>query len=91
MKRFLSAVFSGHSLDQMARRGISEDQVRKVLDHPEKLVSIREGRIVAQGTVSEGGSSRRYMLRVFLDVDRKPPVVVTAYKTSKLEKYGDET
>lgn len=28
-----------------------------------------------------------YLLRVFVDVDRDPPDVVTAYRTSKIEKY----
>jgi hypothetical protein len=28
-----------------------------------------------------------YLMRVFVDVDRKPAEVVTAYRTSKIEKY----
>ena len=28
-----------------------------------------------------------YLLRVFVDVDRSPPEVVTVYRTSKMEKY----
>jgi hypothetical protein len=28
-----------------------------------------------------------YLLRVFVDTDRRPAEVVTAYRTSKLEKY----
>ena len=48
---------------------------------PEQVIPVREGRVVAQGLV--GG----YLLRVFVDVDRQPPEVVTAYRTSKIEKY----
>ena len=33
-------------------------------------------------------SRRSALLRVFVDDDRNPPVIVTAYKTNKLEKYG---
>lgn len=29
-----------------------------------------------------------YLVRVFVDVDRTPAVVVTAYRTSKIDKYG---
>jgi len=29
-------------------------------------------------------------VRVFVDVDREPPEVVTAYRTSKVEKYRKE-
>ena len=28
-----------------------------------------------------------YILRVFVDIDRKPPYVVIVYRTSKIEKY----
>jgi hypothetical protein len=31
--------------------------------------------------------ARVYLVRVFVDVDREPPEVVTAYRTSKLAKY----
>jgi hypothetical protein len=30
---------------------------------------------------------RRYLVRVIVDVEQDPPVVVTAYRTSKIEKY----
>ncbi len=42
---------------------------------------MRPGRVVAQGLIGE------YLLRVFIDIDRTPPEVVTAYQTSKIEKY----
>jgi len=41
---------------------------------------------VLQKRVSEHG--REFLVRVFVDVDRKPADVVTAYKTSKISKYG---
>lgn len=42
---------------------------------------MREGRVVAQARMGP------YLMRVFVDVDRSPPEVVTAYRTSKIEKY----
>jgi hypothetical protein len=38
--------------------------------------------VVAQALTSGG-----YLLRVFVDTDRHPPDIVTAYRTSKLDKY----
>jgi hypothetical protein len=32
-------------------------------------------------------AGRRYLLRMLVDVDRSPTEVVTAYRTSKIEKY----
>jgi hypothetical protein len=34
-----------------------------------------------------GAPARDYVVRVFVDVDRTPPQIVTAYRTSKLTKY----
>jgi hypothetical protein len=33
------------------------------------------------------GSDKAYLLRVFVDADRIPPEVVSAYRTSKIGKY----
>ena len=30
---------------------------------------------------------KQYLVRVFVDLDRHPAEVVTAYRTSKIEKY----
>jgi len=34
-----------------------------------------------------GFPPKTYLLRVFVDVDREPPAVVTIYLTSKIKKY----
>lgn len=75
------AVITGHATVQIKKRGIAVEQVRMVLAHPDDVMNVRPGRVVAQGIV--GGR----LLRVFVDVDRSPPAVVTAYLTSKIEKY----
>jgi len=76
-----NAIITGHARSQMARRQISEQELRQMLNNPEEILSVREGRVVAQGM------SRDYLLRVFVDVDRDPPEVVTAYRTSNIDKY----
>ena len=45
----------------------------------------RPGRDVLQSRVTMGG--RKYLIRVFVDWDRKPAEVVTVYRTSKIGKY----
>ena len=80
-------IFTDHALSKMARRGISEDQVAAVLVKPEQSDSVRKGRTVYQSKFSFGEPSKEYILRVFVDIDRNPPQVVTAYRTSKIEKY----
>ena len=80
-------VFTDHALAEMARRGISQEHVRDVLTSPEQMEEIREGRAVYQAKYDTGEPRKPYLLRIFVDIDRKPPHVVTVYRTSKIEKY----
>jgi Domain of unknown function (DUF4258) len=80
-------VFTDHALIEMARREISQEHVRNGLANPEQMEWIREGRAVYQGKYNMGEPRKTYLLRIFVDIDRKPPHVVTVYRTSKIEKY----
>ena len=75
------AILTEHAAGQMARRQLSEADVRRVLPEPEEVLPVRPGRVVAQGLIGT------HLIRVFVDVDRTPAEVVTAYQTSKIEKY----
>jgi hypothetical protein len=80
-------VFTEHALMEMERREISQEQVRNVLANPGQLEILRAERAVYQTKYDTGNPSKTYVLRVFVDVDRKPPAIVTVYRTSKIEKY----
>lgn len=88
---FDDAVFTVHARREMLRRGIVEEQVWEVLKDPESVLLVRTGRIVAQGITFFADSSRQYLLRIFIDVDRSPAEIVTVYRTSKLAKYRRTT
>ena len=81
------AVFTDHAREQLAARAIDEAACRAVLANPQAVHPVRRGRVVAQAVLPFTGRSGQYMLRVFVDVNRKPPEVVTAYRTSKIDKY----
>ena len=78
------AVLTEHALGQMAKRQVTAADVNRVLTSPEQVLEVRAGRVVAQAVAGE------YLLRVFVDVDRDPAEVVTAYRTSKIEKYRSQ-
>lgn len=83
---FSTARISGHALEQMAFRALSEAQVREVLTSFEQKEELSSTRLVLQKVFWE--DRKLFLLRVFVDIDSEPPVVVTVYKTSKLQKYG---
>jgi hypothetical protein len=72
---------------EMDRRQIKEADVVGVLDAPEQVERVREGRMIFQSRVRCGEPRVLYLLRVFVDVDRDPAEVVTVYRASKIRKY----
>ncbi len=74
-----------HAAFAMERRGVDETVVRRVLAAPEQRESVRLGRDVLQSRIEI--DKKTYLVRVFVDVDRRPAEVVTSYRTSKIEKY----
>jgi hypothetical protein len=70
---------------RIERRGLDQAVVADVVDHPQQRTDVRPCRAVLQSIVEMRGT--RYLVRVFIDVDRSPAEVVTAYRTSKLDKY----
>jgi len=76
-----------HAQKEMVRRQITGEEVAKVLGAPEQTETIREGREVYQSRLQSGEPGKTYLLRVFVDIDRFPPAVVTVYRTSKVAKY----
>jgi hypothetical protein len=76
-----------HARLEMARRQIDEGDIARVLAAPEQSEMVREGRVVFQSRIALGQPPQAYLLRVFVDVDRILPEVVTVYRTSKIAKY----
>ncbi len=76
---------TSHAAFEMRRRGITESVVRGILARPEQRHAVRPGRDVLQSRMAAAGKT--YLLRVFVDIDRTPAEVVTAYLTSRVAKY----
>ena len=76
-----------HAKLEMRRRQISEAEIAEVLVEPAEIESVRAGREIYQSKVKWGKPPEDYLLRVIVDTDRKPPAVVSAYRTSKIRKY----
>lgn len=70
-----------HARFEMERRGISEAEIVRVLSAPEQSDLVRPGRVVYQARMEFEEPGKIYLLRVFVDIDRQPAEVVTAYRT----------
>jgi len=70
----------------MQRRGIPNTVVESVLNQPQQVVTGRPGKQIYQSKV-DFGTGKTYLVRIVVAGDADPPVVVTLYRTSKIEKY----
>ena len=59
------------------------------MEHPHQIVSEKVGRKAYQSKL-DFGTGKTYLLRVIVDEDGESAVVVTAYRTSKIDKYWRE-
>ena len=78
---------SSHAEWEMQRRGIPTAMVQAVLNGPEQRMpdDSRAGRWIYQSRISFD-DGKLYLLRIVV-TEIEPQTVITAYRTSKIEKY----
>jgi len=78
--------FSQHAMEQMSRRRISEEVVKRAIDSPDLI--IQEENYVVYQKMEESGAGK-FLIRIFLNTSKNPPMVITVYRTSKISKYHE--
>ena len=81
--------FSKHVLEELEERQIPRMLVERVLESPEQKTSVLDNINCYQSRVEISG--KQYVVRVLVNDTVQPPVVVTAYRTSKIRKYWRES
>jgi len=77
---------SRHAEWELSRRQIPRELLEAVVQNPEQRLSQLGGTEIRQSRVTfEDG--RMYLLRAVVSLTKEPPLVVTVYRTSKIEKY----
>jgi ribosome biogenesis protein Nip4 len=76
--------FSKHFLEQIKLRDINIKEVEETLNKPDNIV-MEVDLTVYQKIISS--NNKTYLLRIFVNELKVPNVLITAYKTSKLNKY----
>ncbi len=87
---FDAYVITPHAERQMVRRNLDVDLVDRILAAPEQWFKVGPGRVVLQSKVFMGTPEKMYLVRVFVDIGRRPPEVITAYRTIKIWKYWED-
>jgi hypothetical protein len=77
-------IFSQHALEQMKERDISRETVENIMANPDQVNSY-EDLTVFQSL--ENIDNTLFLIRVFVNMRKTPNVVITVYRTSKINKY----
>lgn len=78
--------FSVHALERLDARDITKDDVIKVLtDYDFMNEQNTETNVYSKLLIK---NNKKYLYRVFVNSVKNTPLVITVYRTSKLEKYG---
>ncbi len=82
----MSFRFSKHAESELVLRQIPRELAEEVLRQPQQVVPERPPKKAYQSRVDFGGG-RIFLLRVILDDTIEPAIVVTLYRTKKIDKY----
>lgn len=71
----------------MKERGISEEMVLEIIGSPEQAIPDGPEKMIYQSIKYFEGDERNFLVRVFVNIIKQPNLVITVYRTSKIEKY----
>jgi hypothetical protein len=78
--------FSKHAESELALRQIPREFVEAVLRQPQQIVPERPPKKACQSQIDFGGG-KIFLVRVIVDDTVEPAMVVTVYRTTKINKY----
>jgi hypothetical protein len=76
-----------HAIFEMKRRRISKDLVLKVVRYPEQRIRLKTKRQICQCKYLDGIEKKQMLVRVVIEEINETVKIITAYKTSKIQKY----
>jgi hypothetical protein len=82
-------VLTDHARQEAQRRQIPLDWIESTLARPEQIEAGTNQRKILQSRVIADGKT--YLVRLIVEDWHQPPVVVTVYRTSKIDKYWSKT
>ena len=86
----MNVVISDHAQFEIVRRQLSEEVVRSIAQNPQQVVKLKKGRKTCQSKYYDLAEGREMLLRVICEERHDLLFVVTAYRTSKIDKYWEE-
>jgi hypothetical protein len=74
----------------MKERHIPEEMVIEIIENPDQIVPQGSDKMIYQSIKLFELEETKYLVRVFINVTKTPNLVITVYRTSKIEKYWQD-
>ncbi len=81
---------SKHAREQMKKRGISEEMVFEIVQSPDQEISEYFDKKIYQSIKYFEKDKKEFLVRVFVNIIKQPNLVITVYRTTKIEKYWQD-
>ena len=81
---------SNHAREQMKERGITEEMVLGIISSPQQTIPQGLEKMIYQSVKYFEEEKRNFLVRVFVNIIKQPNLVITVYRTSKIEKYWQD-
>ncbi|WP_338824223.1 hypothetical protein MHOCP_23320 [Moorella humiferrea] len=78
--------YTAHAEKQIMERKLAKKLVEETINNPEQTILQGHNVLIYQKVYQERG--KEYLLRVAVKLSDDSQVVLTAYRTSKIKKYG---
>jgi len=80
-----------HAKFEIKRRRINEKLVREIVRNPGQVIDFKEGRQICQARYFDEFEQKEMLLRIVIEKTSGGIKIITAYKTSQLDKYSKKT
>jgi len=83
----VNVIFSKHAEEQLSRRSLERNVVEAIVLKPDQIVEDENDDAVSIYQAIVKDDDIVFLYRVFVNTKVEPNVIVTVYKTTKIEKY----
>ena len=78
--------YSEHARERIRSRNLTTDQIKEAIKNPDEKFQNEIGNVVHK-VLKDDESRKEYLLRIFYKEEEGRILIISAYKTSKIEKY----
>lgn len=78
-------ILSVHAKERLKARNISENDVFNAMKRPDSVIHEHDCKEIVHKLIYENNEKK--LLRIFVNTCKEPRLIITAYKTSKIDKY----